>query len=934
MIEYGYIDEVRRTFQGSALVADAAIGAATLTVGDTAHFTTGSLSLNGVTYTYSDLDPETGIIYLDSTVTVAGVEDDPVFTEPLSMTFVATVSIEDYDDPISARVPYNMTAVLPEGQRTTESREVVAVELKAGEWRIAEIMGEGVPTVVPEAIDPASLPGGPDGSPPATAPTVTVSALGYTGLLLRWGAVSNADPVRYKVRLDTVNPPVQELTDTSGLLAATSVLPDGTPLSPGATYYAQVTPYDEDGVGPASAVASGSPVVVPASAVAEDVMVVNELFTRSGYFGTISADMIVGQELLAALAILGGLTVGPGITITPDNGIVIETPYGETKFPADGSNIVLSADVIATSLTVLGQLAIRGTTNEISKNASVTLQTGTTAPAAGPVVTATYPQYTAYDGALVRGFVEFTTAGRFLHTESLADGIIVALIENGTTGNFEHAIENWALGADGGRTEVQSALGGIAVIGSHVYVLCQTTEAVPGTYLPEWYIYKCLYNGTGGSTRYSYVTRWKYRPADDGTPTSTILGGHSEFDPCIGVRGGNIIVVQPRKTNGNVFVTEYTTGGAFVSKDNLTDGGSNWGVTKDCRAVLHSPADLGSNRLWVGFAETRTLYAFNDSEVRQSADEFQLVTNDPRGVLYDGLFRSRAAALVYDYSGIKDTDLASNPVNVVSTWRKADGTSPDFAQYETGISPRTQTATFPKRAFLTMQTAPIPDDAGDPNDADSISLYVARGTNPVTTAYKRAATPAVGVTTATISSLPTTTGAPVVQAFPSATPARIYSAASDANGALIDLKGDGSGRMGPFKWSAAGVDLDDTGWVTFSSGVGEAPFATSTATYCAYRRIGKRVHIRLQKDTNSAIDWSGNQTGNWTDSNVTSVGAVPSGVRPPASPSIPVRGWGALQDSPVTVRLDSAGTIVWTGGYPRNYPSGSTLQVEFTYLLD
>lgn len=934
MIEYGYIDEVRKTFQGSALVASAGIGASVLLVGDAADFTGGSLLLNDVVYPYTAVDYTTNTITLTGTLSATAAEDDPVYTVPSSVTYIATVSIADADDPISARVPFGMTSVLPEGQRETALREVVAVELVNGEWRIKELLGEGTGLVQPDAYDPATIPVPADGIPPATAPTVTISPLGYSGVLIRWTAVSNADAVRYKVYLDTVNPPVQQLTDTAGLLAATSVLSSGTALVPGTTYYAKVVAYDVDGEGPASSVVSSSPVVVPADAVAVDVMVVNELFTRTGYFGTLSADLIVGNQLLAALAVLGGLSVGPGITITPDNGIVIQTPNGETKFPADGSNIVLSADVIATSLTVLGRLAIRGQTNEVSKNATVVLQTGVTPPGAGPSVTATWPQHTAHDGFNVRGFTEFVTASRFLHTESVADGVIVALTENGTTGNFDHAIENWALGADGGRTEVTAALGGVAVIGSHAYVLCQTTEAIPGTYLPEWYIYKCLYNGTSGSTRYSYVSRWKYRPHSDGTATSDVLGGYSQFDPHIGVRGSNLIVAQPRKDTGGVFVTEFTTAGAFVSRDLLTDGAGNFLKTKHCRGVLHSAADIGANRLWLAFAETKKLFAFNDSEARQTADEFDLVTNDPRGVLYDGLFRSRAAALVYDYSGIKDTDLASNPVNVVSTWRKADATSPDFAQYETDVSPRTQTATFPKRAFMTMTTAPIPDDPADANDADSITLYIGRGTNPATSAYKRAATPATGITSATISVIPTATGAPAVQAFPAATPARIYSVASDADGALVDLKGDGSGRVGPYKWSAAGADLNDSGWVTFDSGVGEAPFATAVETYCAYRKVGKRVSIRLAKASTAARDMSANANGNFANINLTAVGAVPTGVRPPASPAVSIVGYGDIDDSPSTFMLNSAGTIIWVGGYPRNYPSGVVATVEFHYWLD
>lgn len=67
---------------GSGLVANAAIGAATLTVADPTDFEENgaTLDLGGIEYTYSKADMQTGVITLATTLTVAALVDDPVLT--------------------------------------------------------------------------------------------------------------------------------------------------------------------------------------------------------------------------------------------------------------------------------------------------------------------------------------------------------------------------------------------------------------------------------------------------------------------------------------------------------------------------------------------------------------------------------------------------------------------------------------------------------------------------------------------------------------------------------------------------------------------------------------------------------------------------------------------------------------------------------------
>jgi hypothetical protein len=655
--------------------------------------------------------------------------------------------------------------------------------------------------IAPGAVTPGAIGG--VGVPPAGTTTPIVKPLGYSGVVVQWDPIVNAHEfTKYRVLLDSVSPPAQVLTETAGTLAATSALPDGTPLTQGTTYYAQVIAFDVDGDGPPGGIGVGGPVAVPATAVAADVMVVNDLFSRQGYFGTVSAENIVGNNLLAALAVLGGLSVGPSISITPDNGIVVLTPNGQTHLPADGGTNIFSGDMVASALTVLDQLAIRGVNNEIAKNSTVTARTGSTAPMSGPSVTATYPRTDVHEGFNPRGLTYFATTDKYYSTESFFDGGLVEYAKD-SNDNFLFNFSSWFLGNQGGRTEVVSATGGVAFIGTTAYLLCKTNEAVPGTFNSRWYVYRLAYNPgwTTAANKWSYVGRWLYEPSEG-------LGGFSTKTPAIGVRGSNVIIAQAN-TAGVVRVSEFTTGGSLVSNNAfLNTDGSNITVNKDCTGVVRSAADVGANKYWLCFDGVKQTYAFNDTtRLRETAQEFPLAHSTVYGMMWDtgaSKFRSRMGLYVYTYSTIKDSDLTTNPIKVAATWRKANAVAPSYAQYETTISPPTTVSTFPKRAWLTATvTAEIPN-TGLVGDPDALSVYIARGTSPALSSYRLAGdttpTPVEDqkITTyflpdITRPSPPTATDRP----FPDTLPGQVRCDAEDGVGAYWKFLGDGGFRVGP-----------------------------------------------------------------------------------------------------------------------------------------
>lgn len=658
-----------------------------------------------------------------------------------------------YAKPLSAYTgpePVNQTIIV--GQFTSATGgEISAVLDSAIEyavylvcWTQAGVYGSAS---LVDTVTPISAPGTTDGAVPSSSPNVNLEPLGYSGVMIRWSAVTNADPVRYRIFFDTVNPPVQAFPDTAGLILSTSVLPDGTPLVAGTTYYAQALALDDDGQAASKGlVDSGGPIVVPATSVAEEVLVANEFYSRQGYFGQVSADQVVTGDLIAALAIVGGLSVGPGITITPDNGIQITTVNGTSQIPTDGSAITLKAEVIASALDIVGRLIVRGSDNEIAKSAVVTLSSGVSDPKVGPQLSSTYYQAGSHIGFVPRGFAYHATQNRWLKTESLSDAIITQLYRPTPDGDYTHALESWSLKTDGGRSEVMSAVGGLTVIGDNVYMLCTTNEqwssALP--WQGRWWIYKVAYNPswTTNQNRWTFVWRTPY--LSDGT--TTILSGRSGNRPTIGNDGTDIWVVQAA-SNGDHYLTRYNNAGTLVANPAVmkqADTTTNFNSQQHCSALLRGTFDIGTDGWIVMHENYNNAYWFNTSRNRVVANEFPTPSTPNLGALWDGTrFRIMSEGYVRHTSKFSGTDLASNPINAVQTWRLADAASPDYASAETKPSPRSQYSSLPKRAWLKI-TSPvdIPNDPSDANDPDALTFYVTRGTGtPANSSYKRVPPP-------------------------------------------------------------------------------------------------------------------------------------------------------------------------------------------------
>ena len=942
MIENGKVLEVTISPNGSELIAAAGIGVSTLTVEDAYDFSEdgGSLELNGVVLAYNSIDLDNNVITLSDPIASAAVESDFVYVYPRGATKFAMVDFEDSEEGIRAMVPFHMHDRFDDGIRDIAEQEAVLVSDETGRWEIVAVDDE-IPQIKGSYVTEEGLPGvGTDGLVPAVSPDVTIDSLGYTGIMIRWPAVSNPDPVRYRIFLDSVNPPVQAFDDTAGLMLATSVLPDGTPLGVGGTYYAQALALDDDGPAVSKgAVDSGGPVVVPADAVHEDILVANEIFSREGYFGTISADQIATGELIAALAIVGGLSVGPGITITPDNGIEIITVNGTTQFPTDGGSIKLQAEVVAAALEVIGAFVIRGTDNEIAKGATVEIASGVTTPKLSPQLSSVYVTTDAWQpssvGAVNTGFSFHSTQNRWLTVETGTGSVKLKQLSVDGSGNYIDAGQDWDLAVNGGLSEVIGGRGGIVVVGDNAYILCQTSEywstGSPGSFddiVGRWWVYKLAYNSswTNNANRWTYVTRWAYYASGETTELSIL----SPYDPAIGYDNVNVVVCQAAKTTGRNYLTAFnpTTGSRGGPVSLLQEDGSTVFVNaRHCRGVISGTFDNGVDGYQITHEGHATQHWFDrTTKIREQDREFPSSGTSNKGMYWNGTrFLMLVANKVVQHSQIKDVSFTASPINAVQSWRLADAVSPDFAAAETLPGPRAQYTALPRRAWLKVASqVAIPNDPADINDPDSLTFYIARGTGtPANSAYHRVSPPAVGVTEQILDLLPTVGGNPLtVSTFVASgsTPAEFRSSATDSIGNVISLKGSGAGRAGPLFWGDSGelTDDSDPGWTNMT--LNGANAGTGTARWRALK-LGSFKIVCVMLLTSGASVSAGTAL-----TVVTSGNGIPSAYRPTVA---------ALSGARITAGGVAGVLIVNTDGSIQVHSdtSGGLIQSTCTYIV-
>lgn len=450
------------------------------------------------------------------------------------------------------------------------------------------------------------------------------------------------------------------------------------------------------------------------------------------------------------------------------------------NLPTDpNSPATFKGDVVARSFTSLDQFTMRGTTNEISRDSSLKLAAGYTAPGSPPsvlvytnnaVITNPNPSAYIYDPRM-HGLVR---DGSYYYS---------AQWDNFNGHIYRYNASTLALDT-GWNIQIGSQVvdGGVTVLGSYIYALHRT----PNSSL--WDVSKYLLSTGAWQATYP-VTEYLTNFADG-------------YWQGLGNDGTDLLVGY-RTTGSSVNITKFSTSGVAGTLITTNISGWLWNVT----SVNYGNFDYGAAR-YVVTAENRENQTNNPLSAvlaySGSGNVWNLQQNEQwplpgqtHGMCWDSTL-SQFVSLDFSsltlnfWSGVKWTTESSSWW-ASTTWYDSNSTG---GTHETTQGPRTN-FTMRKRASVRTTSSPIPPRP-TPNTNDDVMrprFYLGRGaTDPGQSAMWLQTEVADGVNyleqTGTVAF--SGTNPPTTNNFPGANAAQITS--SDASSIVI--KGDGTGNFG------------------------------------------------------------------------------------------------------------------------------------------
>lgn len=499
----------------------------------------------------------------------------------------------------------------------------------------------------------------------------------------------------------------------------------------------------------------------------------------------IDAGAVTAQKLAALLVLAGTMassTTGRrweadqyGIRLYDSDGTLLINLPTDVSTPA-----TFKGDVVARSFTSMDQFALRGTTNEVSRDSWLKVAAGTTAPASPPSV------------------LVYTNSANIQNPEPNApsydprmhglqrDGAYYWTVQRGATQVKLHRFDATTYALDTGYSypvgNGNFADGGFVKVGNTVYTL----DRYEG--LDTYYIRN--YDITTGQTFVGLDT--------DGKLPNRALG----YWPALGWDGSNFLIAY-RTTSGSLNIQKLTTTGTMVETITTNISGWLWSVS----SVMYGTFDYGANR-YVVTAENRDnftpspmsvvlAYSGSGSVWNLQQNEQWPMPGQTQGMCWDatkGIFVSiDSSALTMNFwTPIKWTT-ESNQWYASTTWYDPDATG---GTHESDQGPRT-TFTMRKRGALRITSSPIPPRP-TPNTTDDVlrpRFYLGRGaSDPGRTGMWLQSEVANGVNyTEQYGSIAFSgTNPPAANNFPGANPGKVTS----SDGSSIVIRGDGSGNFG------------------------------------------------------------------------------------------------------------------------------------------
>lgn len=373
-------------------------GATTLDVADGSSFDAagGTVLVDGMPLGYLSADYDLDQLTLEVPLTVAMPTDTLVEVVPATPVRTALVDLGADGEAAPVEVPHALAALLEDGIRSPEQQEAVYVERREdGSLMLLDVTGQPA-VLTSEALEAVQTS---DGIAPDTSPTPTVTG-GIGALGVRWTPLDNADPVHYEVHL-SIDPAFVPgagtlITDTTGSSVTVRTLPNGSPLAYDITYWLRVVAYDKDGRAEPSPSQGAKLMRVTSADIAAEYV----------YAGSVSAAQINGGNISADLLLSGSIK-------TAAAGARVELgAFGLIEYDSAGNPAVLlgtdgqasfRGQVQATTLTVTEGMSLRGTANEISRSASLTLAVGSTPSSNSPSVVVDYESFALQESSANSG---------------------------------------------------------------------------------------------------------------------------------------------------------------------------------------------------------------------------------------------------------------------------------------------------------------------------------------------------------------------------------------------------------------------------------------------------------------------------------------------------------------------------------------------------
>ena len=839
MATNGMLIAVRWEWDGTELVNDALAGAVVINVVDPFSLSIEELVWVSETgpYLIDDINEDTGDITLHT-----GLSEDadaasdvvPDVGGSPAQVWVAEVVVPDTEEPIEVPLTVHDLAVMQEGEYDPPVAIIITDSLDGVidlPGNLPVINGGFVP---PDTLPPVDGGGGSDGQVPPSSPQP--DAVGGIGaFFLRWTPPPNNDPMRFEVHVSDSSgfapSAATKYTETSAYSATLRNLPwldtqtgELAKFQYGKDYFFRIVAKDADGsAGPsledfAQMLQVTGPDIAARNIAGEHII-----------GGTITGDLFAGSVILGSTISTGSLDQngnisGARIDLGP-LGLGIYDAAGNltTRFPIDPEeDAFVQAHFHMFSAEVDNNFTLHGVNNAIAASSKLTLSNGIQAPTTPPNVGFTY------DTVQLDTHTAFTGTGAWpLGTFALDASQIknIAWVTDAVNGNYWAVVQEknsgfrvWRFKADGtfklnftGQPWHDDFKGFTnASVASNGQVMMWTGA--------DWILFG------GGRIPPSWIINSSQDPYLAWDPAA---GSAGQYMLCQSPTGATPKTAQIRRFtmdgNGNAVNASVSTLPSTVGR-NTRFNAVFYGVA-DFGNTRYVTTQEGSDAVLVCTTSTRYNTNGNYQEWREpvasnglgwDGTNFWSVDSNGKMTKYTGWQWPEYPTTTYVGMSAYDSRPAGDQAN---PWPgQAAGT------HETPVGLLASTSA--SRRSKMVITVPVTNDSGGNDDQDKWKVYWSRTTGAAPTAAQMHLVSTLGSAAApqSVTLLADPTGAAPPggiggQAgsgnnFPAGNPARLVSSALDGLGLpMIDLRGDGAGRMGPFKWDSAGKDLVKNGLV-------------------------------------------------------------------------------------------------------------------------